>query len=366
MNGIRKPDGPRTSVPGAWVLTAGLLASLTLAGCGASQAGSAAGTSASAAAQASSAPASAVSAKPSGLTKFVLSYSSVSYSQNAILVAKEAGLMAQNGIDLQLVFGPNGIPAQIAGDVQGSVTSTEEVVSAVAGGADLAIVATFLPYMQQDFLVRPEIKTMADLKGKPVGVTRRGTITETVVRMAAQRGGIDADKDLQILELGTSDKQVAAMTAGSIFGSGFSSPNSDVAIKQGAHTLYAFSKEQIPYPAADLIVTRSWAQKNEPVLLGVLKALAQSTVIFQTKPDYVAQVYEQYAKSGADAAKQAAENAKANIPVKMLPTAEGIKAVQDVVAVQNPNAAKVPVTKFFDDSYIKKLDAQGFYATLGA
>jgi ABC-type nitrate/sulfonate/bicarbonate transport system substrate-binding protein len=121
----------------------------------------------------------------STLQKITVSFSSVSYAQIATPVAQETGVFAKNGLDANLVLGPNGIPGLLSGEIQVLTGSPEETILAAAGGADLEIVAVVVPFMQHEFMVRPEIKTMADLKGKGIGVSKRGTITDVVVRMAA-------------------------------------------------------------------------------------------------------------------------------------------------------------------------------------
>jgi NitT/TauT family transport system substrate-binding protein len=300
----------------------------------------------------------------SGPAKIKLAYSSISYAQIALPVAKETGIFEKNGLDADFVFGPNGIPAMLSGEVQGSVGSTEELILADVGGADLTTIATMVPLLQHKLMVRPEIKTVADLKGRPVGITKRGTITETVLRMSAKRGGLDPDKDLQMLELGTADKQLAALTAGSVFAGSFSPPNTDVAEAQGAHVLYDYPKEHIEYPVAQVIVPRQWAAKNQPLALALLRSLAQAVALSRTQPDVVAGVYAKWAKTGDDAAKIAIKLAQEQVPVRMLPTVSGMRAVLETVAQTQPAAGSSDPVKFFDDSYIKKLEQEGFYSTL--
>jgi NitT/TauT family transport system substrate-binding protein len=329
-----------------WPVLLGLLT--LLAGCG--------GAAAPQTPAASSAPAKAA--------KLAIAYSSVSYAQIALPVAKETGILARDGLDADFVLGPNGVPALIAGEVQAAVTSTEELISADLGGADLITVATMVPYLQHRLLVRPEIKTMADLKGRPVGVSKRGTITHTVLRMGAQRAGLDPDKDLQIVELGTPDKQLAAMAAGAIYASSFSPPNDQVAISQGAHVLYDFPQEHIEYPVAQVMLRRPWAAQHRETVLALLRSLAQAVALTRTDPNHVATIYATWAKTGDAAAKVAVTTAQEQVPVRMAPTATGIKMVLDTVAQTQPAAARADPSRFFDASYVESLDQEGFYANL--
>ncbi|HZS02646.1 MAG TPA: ABC transporter substrate-binding protein [Chloroflexota bacterium] len=311
-------------------------------------------------------PASAATAPAPSPQQLNVAFTSISFAQLALPVAQEMGLFDQHGLAVELILGPNGMPALLAGEVQTVVGSTEDALLANLGGADVVIVAALVPYLQHKFMVRPEIQTMADLRDRPVGVSKRGTLTHTVVRMAAQRGGLDPERDLTIVELGTADKQIAALAAGSIYGSSASPPNTDVAERAGAHALYDFAAERIEYPAASVIVSRAWAAQHEATLLAFLRALAAAEHVVHTRPDEAAAVYARWAKTGDEAAAIAVALAREAVPIRMLPTAPGIGLVLETVAAQNAAAAGAEPTRFFDDRHIQQLEREGFYARLGA
>ncbi len=301
---------------------------------------------------------------PSAPQKLNVSFSSASYAQIALPVAKESGTFDRNGLDVTLVFGSNGIPAMIAGEVQVASTSTEEVILADLGGADLEIVATQNTFMRHKVVVRPEIKTFADLKGRPVGITRRGTITDTALRMAAQKAGVDSN-EFSLVDLGSAERQVQALAAGAVFAGVFTRPNSDVAIQNGGHLMYDFEPERVAYSGNSMIVSRAWAQKNERAVLAFLRSLAEASNMSRTDPELVKKVYAGWAKTGPEAAEIAVKIAAEEIPVKMPPTPEGIKFIQGFLAEQRPEAASADTSKFYDARYINQLEAEGFYRRFG-
>ena len=294
-----------------------------------------------------------------------IAISSASYAQIAAPVAQETGIFRKNGIEAEFVFGPNGTSALIAGEVQASMGATEEIVTADEGGANLESVASLVPYLQHVVMARPEIKTVADLKDKPVGVTKRGSLPDTVIRMALRQAGLDPDHDVQIVELGTTDKQIAALSVGAIYAASFSPPNDAVAASQGAHVLVDFRSQHIPFPAAQVVVRRDWAAKNDATVMALLRSLAEAEQVVRTQPDRVAQIYAAWAKTGPDAAKQAVVQATEAVPVEMLPTVDGMRAVQQVVALQIPSAGTADPRKYFDDQYILRLEKEGLYSRLG-
>jgi NitT/TauT family transport system substrate-binding protein len=338
---------------------------LVLVACGGGSQSAASGTapSASTAAPAAKTAGSAASAPPATIK---IAHSSTGATMMPIEIARASGAYARNGLSVQAVQMPNGVTALVAGDVQASVTSTEDIISADLGGADLVIVGVMLPYIGQDLIARPEIKTMSDLKGRPIGVTKRATVGETVVRLAAKDGGLDPDKDLQLIELGSADKEVVALQAGSIFAASLSRPTSDMAVSQGNHVLYNLTDKKIPYPASDITVQRSWAQKNPQLVTAILRSMAEAVRTIETQPQFTSEAYSKWAKSDADASKLAVELATSYIPLEMTPTVDGIKAVLPNVAEQVPAAATADPSRFIDDSYVKQLTSQGYYSKLAS
>ncbi len=137
-----------------------------------------------------------------------------------------------------------------------------------------------------------------------------------------------------------------------------------MAESQGAHVLFDYPKERIEYPVAQVVAQRPWLARNQATALALLRSIAQATALTRTQPDTVAAIYAKWAKTGDDAAKIAVNLARDQVPVRMLPTSNGIQAVIETVAQTNPNASATDPSRYFDDSLIKKLDAEGFYAGL--
>src|SRR5215467_12154832 len=110
-------------------------------------------------------------------SKVTIGYASMSSVATTLWVAQERGFFAKNGIDAASIFIP-GSPTLIAtlntGDVQFGYTGGTATLGAAVGGLELKVVAAFANHSQSDFVTRPEIRTAADLKGKPIGVTSIG------------------------------------------------------------------------------------------------------------------------------------------------------------------------------------------------
>src|SRR5207302_8662383 len=116
------------------------------------------------------APSPAAAPQPAApLQKLSVAYSNVSADDLASWVAKEAGIYAQNGldVDLQLVAGGSKtMAALLSGQEDLTLQGGGEVLSASASGADLVVLAALAPVYPYLFEVSPDIKTIDDLRGK--------------------------------------------------------------------------------------------------------------------------------------------------------------------------------------------------------
>src|SRR5262249_41601626 len=127
-------------------------------------------------------------------------YNALSGVMAPIWVAQEGGLFAKHGVNVDLKY----LAATTA--VQGMVGGGEEVglvgnqgIDAKLEGADLMYVASGLPTFVFQIYARPQIKAIADLKGKVVAVTQPAASTDYAMRIVLKRNGLEPDKDVKIL-----------------------------------------------------------------------------------------------------------------------------------------------------------------------
>ena len=105
-------------------------------------------------------------------------YGSLSTSYAAIWVAGEARLFQKNGIDAEVLYLESALvrTALLTVDIAlGGMSGTTMAAPRLQGG-DPILIASFLNSLQYRLVVRPEIRTVADLKGKRVGVGGRGAL----------------------------------------------------------------------------------------------------------------------------------------------------------------------------------------------
>jgi NitT/TauT family transport system substrate-binding protein len=123
-----------------------------------------------------------------------IAYSSISGAYVGIWVAHEAGLFASEGLDDQLIFIPSATQlAQVvvAGDVDVASLGGGPMMAAVLSGADLKAIGNNVNKLIFSIHARPEVKSIEDLRGKRIAVSRFGSSSDVSARYALRKHNLD-------------------------------------------------------------------------------------------------------------------------------------------------------------------------------
>jgi len=201
---------------------------LLLAGCGGSAATPATGGSAPASASVAAVPAASASgagtsaaakasaaAKPAGPGSPKLASSQNVVGNAPVWITSKAGLFAKNGVnaDLQSVAANLAIKQVVAGQLDGMIGGSPEALSARASGSEVTVVAVFQNHYDQ-FLVAPKsITSVAQLKGKTIGVINKPSVNGVGTVAALKRDGLEPGKDYTLIETGSAGGAYASLFA---------------------------------------------------------------------------------------------------------------------------------------------------------
>src|SRR6185295_14595484 len=136
-------------------------------------------------------------AQSRSLKKIQVGVPAISMGNIIIFFTKEAKIFEKHGLDAEpVVMSGSGIASRalIAGSVAISPIATPTVMTAVLAGSDMVILGHTMPGVIQYLMVRPDIKRAEDLKGKTVGVTTFGSLTDFLVKYLARQKGLSPDK----------------------------------------------------------------------------------------------------------------------------------------------------------------------------
>src|SRR5215213_851470 len=218
-------------------------------------------------------------------------------------VAREGRLYEKHGLDAEVItVNGSGIgsKALISGNLDIIPIATPTVIAADLAGADMAILAHTMPAVVHAMMVRPEIKRPEDLKGKKIGVSSLGSLTDFLVRSIAKKKGLNPDRELTLISTGASDtERVMALKAGAVDATAISHPGYGLARKMGYTMLWDSAKE-LDYPWMEITTRRAAIKSDRELITNYMKAHLEGIALFKTNRDFGVKVIKKYLKTPDD------------------------------------------------------------------
>ena len=201
----------------------------------------------------------------SAAEKLRISYASVTGNTAGITyIAQRAGLFEKQGLDVEIILitgGPASISALLNGDVDLDMRAPIAALQAMAHGVKLTFLLSQSNTLEYDVVTRPEIKDIRQLKGKKVGIIRFGGISELMVRYLFQKIGLDADKDIAIIQVGQA--RFVALEKGAIDATVLASAESAFAKRNGFRVL---DMPTLPFFGSTIVTTPLLVAKRSDVM----------------------------------------------------------------------------------------------------
>jgi NitT/TauT family transport system substrate-binding protein len=310
---------------------------------------------------------SALYAQARALKKVQVGVPAISMGNIIIYFTKEAKIFEKYGLDVEPVaVAGSGIASKalIAGSVLISPIATPTVMTAVLAGSDMVILAHTMPGVIQSLVVRPDIKRDEDLKGKTIGVTTFGSLTDFLVKYLARQKGLNAGKDFALLQIGTDSDRYLALQQGKTQGATLSHPNFIFAQRAGFHVLWDFFKD-VDYPWSEIATTRSQIKQDRDLVMRYMRAHIEGIARFKQEPDLGKRVIKKMLRLDDDSiAQESWELFAKHRLATPYPNIKGMKTSYEYVAATRPDVWKHKPEEFIDTSFVEELDKSGFIKKL--
>ena len=307
------------------------------------------------------------SAQTKPLKHIYIGVSSVSMANIIIYVTKEAKLFEKYGLYADPVAmrgSGESSKAMIGGSIQMSPIATPTVINAGLSGADLVILGHTLPGVVHALMVKPEIKRVEDLKGKKIGVTTFGSLTDFLVRYTLRKKGLNPDRDVALIQIGGDPERIAALKQGAIEGASLSFPGYGIAQKMGFSMLWDSAKE-INYPWIEITTRRSIVQKDRDMVLSYVKAHLEGTALFKRDKEFGKKVIRKTLRvSDEELVNESYDLFAKAFLMTPYPNVAGMKTSFEYVAATRPEVWNHKPEEFVDASIIEELDKSGFIKKL--
>ena len=297
------------------------------------------------------------------IKKIRIGYPSVSTTQSHIWVGQEQGLFRKYGLDVEPILlrgGQMATQSLAAGDPP--IVNIGTVVQANLQGHNMALVAAV--QSQYDFHVfsRPEITRLEQLKGKRLGITGFGSATHFASRILLRHLNLEPNKDVALVPAGLDPERVAAIAAGRIDASFFTSVATPLAQKAGLNKLLYFGDLGFEVQGNGLATTRSYIQSQREIVKSAVKGYVEAIHFIHANKKEAQKVFAKYMRNDDPEFLEFAHQLYVKlIPKKPYPTIKGIQNLLDLLAPQMEQAKTAKPEQFVDLTFLQELEKEGFY-----
>jgi ABC-type nitrate/sulfonate/bicarbonate transport system substrate-binding protein len=196
-----------------------------------------------------------------------------------LFIAEAKGFLARENIRLELVPIDGGTDKMVAALDQGRVdvahTATPYLIQAELAGSDVVAIAGEVANPVYSLVVRPEIASYADLKGKVIALSLPvDTISISMRKLLAQKGLGPADYSVK--ELVGTPVRFACLKSGECAGVPLGQPNDLEALAQGYRRLGDSTEAVSAFQFQAIAVRRAYAAANRDTVTHFVHALADS------------------------------------------------------------------------------------------
>jgi ABC-type nitrate/sulfonate/bicarbonate transport system substrate-binding protein len=238
-------------------------------------------------------------------------------------------------------------------------------LGAIAGGLDGVFVAGLVNRLTGAFVVTPQIKTPADLKGKNIGVQSIGGGIWMITMLALDHWGLDPKRDRLNLRIVGDEAVLAQSLAGNIIdASYFGYTFASILQRQGFNVLADLANLKIPYQSTGILVRRSFLNSSPETVEKVVRAMVQA-IAFIEKPENKSAVMRTLWKGlrlqKLEDAEEGYQLMKSLYEKRVYPNAAGIRNAIRLLGSSNEKIRQLRVEDIIDERIARKLEREGLF-----
>ena len=298
-----------------------------------------------------------------GAERINASYGAISGTMAPIWVAKEAQLFEKHGLDVNLVYipgGPRSVMSMIGNSVQFVNHSGMPALEAYLRGADTAMIASSMNQLEHAVVAQKNITSVEQLKGKVLGISSLGALTDIIMREALRFHGI-AEKEVTIIPVGDEGARLSSLQTGRVQAVIISGIQRRTATRLGFREVIDLGKLPIEVAGSSILTRRSYLTQNSDTTLRFLKAWVEGVYYFKSRPEFSIGVLKKYvANKDPEVVGAIYELNKQRLATKPEPYARVVKSMMQLLIRTRPDLPKQSAEGFAEPRFITELDKSGF------
>ena len=284
--------------------------------------------------------------------KVTFSYSAVSVTWFPVKVAVERGFLRNEGLEAQLIQ-MNGNVATVAlanGHIDFSL-NISPVLNGAMQGLGTKLVAALNSRPLFSLVVRPEITSAADLKGKVFAVSSFGNTQAILTEKHLQHLGLKKG-EYQLLAMGATPARIAALENNIAQGSLMPLP-ANVQLENRGYRLLGNTAEIVTHPIAGLGVHEERIRKDPELIKRAIRASLRSLQLLQSNPRATVKILMDWTRATENDALRSLDLAKPGFSKNGMLTDDDL-AIEWGFIQQQTKKTNVPVSIAHDMSLLRE------------
>jgi NitT/TauT family transport system substrate-binding protein len=289
-----------------------------------------------------------LSAKFAGAEKIRLALPSRSMGYLPMFVALHRGFLKDENLDLEL---PAMLPniahnALLGGEVEYHGVA-DSALRLAAKGAPLKSIFFSARLPNYFLMARPNIKSIAELRGKYVAVSRFGGTTDLAARVALQANGLDPQKDVVLIMIGLGNTRNAALIAGSV-DANIANPPDNSMLKQKGFRELLFLGDAIEFPSNGFTTTERRLVEHRDQVKRLLRAFYRGLLFSRDNAEETIKIVEREWKLDPATARDSYASIMKAASRDGASSDSGLKVHVKLIQQAEKNLGDIPLNKIVD------------------
>src|SRR5262249_52696515 len=273
-----------------------------------------------------------------------------------LYLGQEAGIFKKQNLNLELIFISGGflsLHAFLGESLDLLMTGGPPVINAYLQGARIKIISGVTNLLPYTFVVTAGIRNAEQVKGKKIGISRFGSNTDYVVRLALNQFSLTPN-DVQIIQVGGSQARLVALQSGAIQATVLSPEETLVAQKMGFRVLLDFIEKGIEFPHVNFVAREDYLETQPQTVIMFMRAYLEAVRYYKThRGEAVKKIMTLSKLPERQMAEVVYEGSLRATPDDGKPTLRGMEVVLDTAGKENSKAKSLSVQQLLDLRFLQ-------------
>ncbi len=295
-----------------------------------------------------------------------VAYPAIAAGAAPIWITWEKGIWHKHGLKVEVIYlggGSRAVSALLAGSIELFLGADTAFYVAAMQGAKLAKLGVTMNSIGYYLMTQPDIRTLADLKGKVIGIGLGRDLPYIYLSKKLRENNIDPKNDVKLLSLGGGQMgYMTALKTGVVQAAMILPPTSLLAERAGLKPL---SKIDAPTLGGGVNTTQAFVEKNREVLIRFLKGFLEGIHFMIRNREESLKIFAKNLKNpDPEVNAFLYEDITTRVANDLRPIPESIRSMLDFIALDLPQAQRVSEKDFWDLSLLDEIQKSGFVEQL--